>query len=91
MLDLLADLRKHLQEESEPPVYVSDRRLVKSLALLQVTCLLGASCRRCAGHLRLRRLASGPAASWIAPRTTWDLLGAGMTAWDARPTSSCLH
>ena len=36
VLDLLADLRKHLQEESEPPVYVSDRRLVKSLALLQV-------------------------------------------------------
>ena len=35
VLDLLADLRKHLQEECEPPVYVSDRRLVKSLALLQ--------------------------------------------------------
>ena len=37
VLDLLADLRKHLQEQCEPPVYVSDRRLVKSLALLQAS------------------------------------------------------
>ena len=35
VMDLLADLRRHLQEECEPPVYVSDRRLIKALALLQ--------------------------------------------------------
>jgi MoxR-like ATPase len=36
VLNLIADLRAHLQERCEPPVYVSDRRLVKAVALLQV-------------------------------------------------------
>lgn len=36
VLNILADLREYLQEKCEPPVYVSDRRLVKSVALLQV-------------------------------------------------------
>ncbi|DBA78506.1 TPA: hypothetical protein ACH3X2_007993 [Trebouxia sp. C0005] len=33
---LLADLRTHLREKIEPPVYVSDRRLVKAVGLMQV-------------------------------------------------------
>ncbi|KAL3147397.1 hypothetical protein ABBQ38_014463 [Trebouxia sp. C0009 RCD-2024] len=33
---LLADLRTHLREKLEPPVYVSDRRLVKAIGLMQV-------------------------------------------------------
>jgi MoxR-like ATPase len=33
---LLADLRQYLQEKCEPPVYVSDRRLVKAVGLMQV-------------------------------------------------------
>ncbi|KAL6782059.1 hypothetical protein ACKKBF_B10515 [Auxenochlorella protothecoides x Auxenochlorella symbiontica] len=36
VLQLLADLRKHMQEEREPPTYISDRRLVKAVVLLQV-------------------------------------------------------
>ena len=36
VLNIIADLRQYLQEKCEPPVYVSDRRLVKSVALLQV-------------------------------------------------------
>lgn len=36
VIDLLAELRTFLQEKCEPPVYVSDRRLVKALNLLQV-------------------------------------------------------
>jgi len=36
VVDLIVDLRKYLQEKCEPPVYVSDRRLVKSVALLRV-------------------------------------------------------
>lgn len=36
VLGLLADLRTHLQEERDPPTYVSDRRLVKAVVLLQV-------------------------------------------------------
>lgn len=36
VLNLIADLRAFLQEKCEPPVYVSDRRLVKAVALLQV-------------------------------------------------------
>jgi hypothetical protein len=39
VINLLAELRTHLQEKCEPPVYVSDRRLVKSVALMQVGCL----------------------------------------------------
>ncbi|WIA32331.1 hypothetical protein OEZ86_003170 [Tetradesmus obliquus] len=36
VIQLLADLRSYLQEKVEPPVYVSDRRLVKAVALMQV-------------------------------------------------------
>lgn len=36
VVDLIVDLRAHLQDKCEPPVYVSDRRLVKSIALLRV-------------------------------------------------------
>lgn len=36
VLNLIADLRAFLQEKCEPPVYVSDRRLVKAVSLLQV-------------------------------------------------------
>ena len=48
VIDLLADLRTYLQEKCEPPVYVSDRRLVKALNLLQVSAPSGpAPCPRC--------------------------------------------
>ena len=36
VIDLIVDLRAHLQDKCEPPVYVSDRRLVKAIALLRV-------------------------------------------------------
>ncbi|KAI8473934.1 MAG: AAA domain-containing protein [Monoraphidium minutum] len=36
VIQLVADLRTYLQEKIEPPVYVSDRRLVKAVALMQV-------------------------------------------------------
>ncbi|KAK9827021.1 hypothetical protein WJX74_003724 [Apatococcus lobatus] len=36
VVNVLTDLRAYLQDKLEPPVYVSDRRLVKSVALLQV-------------------------------------------------------
>lgn len=36
VLYLLADLRRHLQEEVEPPVYISDRRLIKVVNMLRV-------------------------------------------------------
>ena len=35
VLDLVADLRAHLQGEREPPIYCSDRRLVKAVGLLR--------------------------------------------------------
>lgn len=38
VVDLLVDLRTWLQEKCEPPVYLSDRRLVKAMGLLQVYC-----------------------------------------------------
>jgi MoxR-like ATPase len=36
VVQLLADLRAFLQDRCEPPVYVSDRRLVKAVTLMQV-------------------------------------------------------
>ncbi|KAL4443602.1 hypothetical protein ABPG75_011339 [Micractinium tetrahymenae] len=36
VLQLIADLRSYLQDKCEPPIYVSDRRLVKAVALMQV-------------------------------------------------------
>ena len=40
VVNVLTDLRSYLQDKLEPPVYVSDRRLVKSVALLQVRTVL---------------------------------------------------
>ena len=36
MIDLLTGVRNFLQDKSEPPVYVSDRRFMKAINLLQV-------------------------------------------------------
>lgn len=36
IINILVDLRVWLQEKCEPPVYVSDRRLLKAIGLLQV-------------------------------------------------------
>ena len=36
VVDLLVSLRTYLQDKAEPPVYVSDRRFMKAVALLQV-------------------------------------------------------
>mmetsp|Transcript_21554 Transcript_21554/g.59746 ORF Transcript_21554/g.59746 Transcript_21554/m.59746 type:complete len:571 (+) Transcript_21554:16-1728(+) len=36
VIQLITDLRTYLQEKVEPPVYISDRRLVKAIQLLQV-------------------------------------------------------
>jgi len=40
VIAMIADLRSHLQENLEPPVYVSDRRLVKAIAMLQASALI---------------------------------------------------
>lgn len=34
--ELIISLRNYLQDTCEPPVYVSDRRLLKSVAMLKV-------------------------------------------------------
>eukprot|EP01025_Chloroclados_australasicus_P045499 TRINITY_DN4981_c0_g1_i1.p1 TRINITY_DN4981_c0_g1~~TRINITY_DN4981_c0_g1_i1.p1 ORF type:complete len:535 (-),score=79.64 TRINITY_DN4981_c0_g1_i1:305-1885(-) len=36
VVDLLTSLRNYLQEKAEPPIYVSDRRFMKAINLLQV-------------------------------------------------------
>lgn len=36
VLNIIADLRSFLQDKCEPPVYVSDRRLVKAVGMMQV-------------------------------------------------------
>lgn len=36
VIDLLTDLRNWLQDKAEPPIYISDRRFMKSIQLLQV-------------------------------------------------------
>ncbi|KAG2423358.1 hypothetical protein HXX76_015406 [Chlamydomonas incerta] len=36
VIDLLTSLRNHLQDKCEPPMYVSDRRFMKSVQMLQV-------------------------------------------------------
>lgn len=37
IINLLSDVRTFLQDKCEPPVYVSDRRLVKAVAIMQVS------------------------------------------------------
>jgi len=49
VLNLIADLRAFLQDKCEPPVYVSDRRLVKAVALMQVAAYTSGH-RKLAGH-----------------------------------------
>ena len=36
IINLLSDVRTFLQDKCEPPIYVSDRRLVKAVAIMQV-------------------------------------------------------
>ena len=36
VIDLLTSLRDYLQDKAEPPIYVSDRRFMKALNLMQV-------------------------------------------------------
>jgi len=36
VINLMTDLRSHLQDKCEPPIYVSDRRLLKAVTLLRV-------------------------------------------------------
>ncbi len=36
VINLMTDLRAHLQDKCEPPIYVSDRRLLKAVTLLRV-------------------------------------------------------
>lgn len=36
VVDILTSLRNYLQDKCEPPVYVSDRRFMKAVNLLQV-------------------------------------------------------
>jgi len=36
VIELLTGLRDYLQDKCEPPVYVSDRRFMKSINMLQV-------------------------------------------------------
>ena len=36
VIDVLTSLRDYLQDKAEPPIYVSDRRFMKALNLLQV-------------------------------------------------------
>lgn len=36
VVDLLVGVRDYLQDKCEPPVYVSDRRFMKAIQLLQV-------------------------------------------------------
>ena len=36
VIDVLTSLRDYLQDKCEPPIYVSDRRFMKALNLLQV-------------------------------------------------------
>jgi MoxR-like ATPase len=52
VIQLVTDLRTYLQEKVEPPVYVSDRRLVKSIQLLQVSATTGGRhhSHACSGH-----------------------------------------
>lgn len=37
VVDILVDLRTHMQEQLEPPAYISDRRLVKAVDLMKVS------------------------------------------------------
>lgn len=36
VIDILTSLRDYLQDKCEPPIYVSDRRFMKSIQMLQV-------------------------------------------------------
>jgi len=44
IVNLLSDARTFLQDKCEPPVYVSDRRLIKAVALMQVCHAVAITC-----------------------------------------------
>lgn len=61
VLHLISDLRSYLQDKCEPPVYVSDRRLVKAVALMQVRARALLVAGRSRGGSRSGRQAGGRA------------------------------
>ena len=72
VIDILTSLRNYLQDKCEPPVYVSDRRFMKSVNLLQVAahadgrdqvCIPPSDCLRIALRLSHCSLLAQPAAS----------------------------
>lgn len=85
VIQLLADLRSYLQEKIEPPVYVSDRRLVKAVALMQVSvccycnrvavigpqqCQLSSACLSAAADGHSYCIVTGAAAAMPVDHTT---------------------
>jgi len=78
VVDLLADLRGHQQDKCEPPVYVSDRRLVKAVALMQARGRAPAApARRPALRCRGRPSARVAACTRRPPRPLFDYLCIG--------------
>jgi MoxR-like ATPase len=51
VVDILAELRCYLQDKCEPPMYVSDRRFMKAVQMLQVRRVFGARVILMAGML----------------------------------------
>ena len=82
VVDLLADLREHLQDKCEPPVYVSDRRLVKAVALMQA--------RPAACAPRLSPFACSTGARLTSWSTTWKQ-GCDWVQVSVRPCTLTLH
>jgi hypothetical protein len=44
VIDILAELRCYLQDKCEPPIYVSDRRFMKAVQMLQVSQCFDTDC-----------------------------------------------
>jgi len=42
VVDILVELRNWLQDKCEPPIYVSDRRFMKAVQMLQVRIIIRA-------------------------------------------------
>ena len=57
VIDILTSLRNHLQDKCEPPVYVSDRRFMKSVNLLQVAAFADGRDQVCIPPLACLRIA----------------------------------
>lgn len=93
VIQMIGDLRTFMQDKTEPPVYVSDRRLVKAMALMQVR-VCGGCWWWCSGEKCISALWGAVGCSMVVEDSCWkqdtNIDRSKPPSCHHAPTSRCL-